>query len=89
MGPRLQGKRRSSFLKNVVCAFAAALWLDGCPAPQVKGYQAHLHLKPDARAKVIQPFPLSEFDRMRLEYHEDLEVAQGKAMWSLPGDTCN
>ena len=69
--------------------FAASLWLDGCPAPRVKGCPARLRLKLDARAKVIQSFPLSEFDGMRLECHEDLEVAQGKAAWSLPGDACN
>ena len=57
----------------------------GCCAPRVEGYQAHITLRPDAQPKIQQPYRLSEFDQKRLEYHEDVEVAEGKAVWADPG----
>ena len=44
-----------------------------------------IQLKPDYVPKVQQHFRLSEFDQRRLEYHEDIEVAEGKAEWASPG----
>ena len=40
---------------------------------------------PGAVPKIQQPLSLSPFDQMRLEYHEDLDVAEGKADWVPPG----
>ena len=56
-------------------------WIQGCNAPRVSGFEADIQAKPGAQPKVIQPFPLSRFDQMRLELHEDQEVEKGKAFW--------
>ena len=44
--------------------------------------------KHDARPRVQQPFPLSEFDQLRLDYHLDEDVALGKARWLEAGEKC-
>ena len=49
--------------------------------PCVEGYEANIPLRPDAIPKAQQPYPLSAYDRLRMEYHEDPEVAEGKAYW--------
>ena len=46
---------------------------------------SHMQLKPDAVPRVTQPYNLSAYDQMRLEYHEDLEVSEGKAEWAPAG----
>ena len=45
-----------------------------------------LQLKPDAKPRLFQPYPLSEYDQLRLEFHEDMEVQQGKARWATEGE---
>lgn len=57
----------------------------GCRAPRVEGYLADIVPKGDAQPRIQQPYKLSEFDQRRLEYHEDVEVAEGKAVWAEPG----
>ena len=59
----------------------------GLRPPRVKGFQADIRLKTDAIPKILQPYPLSQYDQLRLDLHEDQEVADGKARWSLPGET--
>ena len=39
---------------------------------------ADVQLKPDAVPRVTQPYNLSAYDQMRLEYHEDMEVKEGQ-----------
>ncbi len=45
-----------------------------------------MQLKTYAQPRVMQPFNLSKYDQMRLEFHEDVEVAEGKAYWAEPGE---
>lgn len=52
--------------------------MEGCPPPRVRDFEVDLKLKPDAQPRVLQPFPLSEFDPLRLELHEDPEVPRAK-----------
>ena len=51
----------------------------------MSGFTADIKLKSDYVPKVLQPYKLSEFDERRLQYHEDMEVAEGKAEWAPPG----
>ena len=37
---------------------------------------------PGAAPRVQQPFPLSNYDQLKLELREDEEVSQGKARWA-------
>ena len=81
IGKQLTKRQRGSFCQRILRAFSICLWLPGCNPPQVTGYRAHIESMPDARPRITQQFPLSPFDQRRLEYHEDVEVAEGKAVW--------
>jgi len=82
---RLTQKQKSIFTQRILRPFSAVLWLAGCRAPRVEGFTADIQLKPDAQARIQQPYKLSRYDQTRLEYHEDVEVAEGKAVWAEPG----
>ena len=86
LGPQLTDRQRKRFLSKVVRAFSLCLWLPGCNPPRVKDFVADIRLQPGAVPKVTQQFPLSRYDQLRLEYHEDCEVSEGKARWLLPGE---
>jgi len=86
VGKHLTDTQRRLFLDSVVRRFSDVLWSEGCEAPRVEGFTVDLKQKPDARPRVFQPFPLSAFDQLRLELHEDMEVAQGKARWAEAGE---
>ena len=81
VGEQLTPAQRVKFMERVVRAFSAVFWIQGCSAPRVAGFEADIQAKAGAQPKVIQPFPLSRFDQMRLELHEDMEVEEGKAYW--------
>ena len=85
IGKQLSPKQRSSFCSRVLKAFSCCFWLPGCDFPRVTGYAAHIEPLPNAVPKVQQPFPLSAFDELRMRYHEDCEVAEGRAEWVPPG----
>ena len=86
MGPKLNSTHKNKIMSRVVRAFSAIFWMQGCLAPQVEGFVADVKLIPGAQPRVTQPFPLSKYDQLRLEYHEDMEVAEGKAYWAPPGE---
>ena len=86
-GKDVSQQQKSSFMTRIIRRFSTCFWIAGCCAPRVEGYTAHLNLKLDAVPVCQQPFPLSAYDQMRLEYHEDLEVHEGKAVWLPPGVT--
>ena len=49
---------------------------DGCRAPQVGGFKAHLDTKPNAKLKYRQPYRFSKFDEVRLRFlYEEAEAA--------------
>ena len=66
--------------------FSSCFWVQGCLSPQVSGFRAHIEVKPDAVPRVSQPYPLSPFDQMRMDFHEDERVAIGKGEWLGPDD---
>ena len=41
-------------LHKVLVAFSVCFWTSGCKAPQVEGFTAKIHLKPDAIASLAQ-----------------------------------
>ena len=86
IGTQLSRKQRTSFVSKVLMAFSCCFWLPGCPPARVAGYTAHIEPLPNAVPKIQQPFPLSAFDQLRLEFHEDCEVEDGKAEWVPAGD---
>ena len=45
-----------------------------------KWIEADITLKSDAQPRIQQPDKLSAFDQARLEYHEDVEVSERKAV---------
>ena len=85
IGKQLTKKQRSSFIHKVIRAFSAVFWIQGCAPTRVKGYKAHIELTQNATPRIQQPFPLSAFDQLRLEHHEDAEVEENKAYWVPPG----
>ena len=85
VGPQLTKPQRTSFIKRVLRAFSVCFWVQGCSPPRVTGYTAHIEPMATATPRIQQPFPLSAFDQLRLEYHEDCEVEDNKAEWVLPG----
>ena len=82
IGKQLTEKQRASFAHRILYLFSARFWLPGCPAPRVTNYEAEV----DAQPKCIQPYMLRKFDQLRLEFHEDQEVKEGKSEWVMPGD---
>ena len=66
--------------------FWMCFWLSGCSPPRVKGFVADVLLAPEATPKVTQPVPLSKYDDLRLCFHEDCEVEDGKARWLHSGE---
>ena len=88
IGKQLKPKQRNSFLIKVLCAFSCCFWMDGCPAPRVKDFEADIVPKSDSKPRIQQPFPLSEFDQLRLDYHLDEDIALGKARWLSPTEKC-
>ena len=44
---------------TILVGFSSCFWTTGCPAPQVEGFVAKIHLKPDAVGRCQQPFRLS------------------------------
>ena len=63
----------------VLKPFSDRFWDDGCPAPQVKNFKAHLDMKPDAKLKYRQPYRLSKFDEARLKFLYEEAESEGKA----------
>ena len=85
INPKLSKRQKTSLITRILRPFSIAFWMAGCSAPRVEGFTASIQLKPDAQPRVQQPCKLSAFDQKRLEYHEDVEVAEGKAVWAEPG----
>lgn len=86
LGPQLSPRQRRSFLTKVIRAFSMSFWIPGCNPPRVAGFVADIRTAPDHVPRVTQPFPLSKFDDLRIRFHEDCEVEDGKARWLRPGE---
>ena len=70
--------------------FSDRFWDDGCPAPRVKDFKAHLDMKPNAQLKYRQPYRLSKFDEARLKFlYEEAEAeGKGRAIWTWRATPC-
>ena len=86
LGSQLTPSQVSRFLTKVVAAFSCVLWMDGCHAIRVEGFDVEIKLKDGSVPKIQQPFPLSRFVQLRFELNENEEVALGKARWASPGE---
>ena len=64
--------------ENVLKPFSDRFWDDGCPAPSIKGFKAHIELKQGAEMKFRQPYRLSKFDETRLQYLYEEAEQEGK-----------
>ena len=64
--------------EQVLKPFSDRFWDEGCPAPAIKGFKAHIDLKPNAQVKYRQPYHLSKFDATRLAYLYEEAEAEGK-----------
>ena len=85
IGPKVTPSQRKGLVERIIKPFSICLWMTGCFAPRIEGFTADINLKSDAQPMIKQPYKLSEFDQRRLEFHEDKEVAEGKAVWAKPG----
>lgn len=68
----------------MILRFPKCLWIDGCSKPRIKNYQIDIELKPDARPKAMQPFHLSEFDQLRVDWMVEEECLLGKRVMYDP-----
>ena len=60
--------------ERILRPFSDRFWCEGCASPSVKGFKAHIDLKPDAAVKYRQPYHLSQFDQTRLAFlYEEAE----------------
>ena len=53
-------------------------WIEGCAPPLVKDHQIRSRTKPNANQVARQPIPLSAYADLRVEYHIEENLAQGK-----------
>ena len=66
-------------VERILVPFSDCFWHDGCAAPSIRGYKAHIDLKPGAPLKKTQqPYSLSKFDQARIAYHIEEQVNEGK-----------
>ena len=66
------------FFESVVAKYPQCFWTEGCAPPAVRDHLIRFRLKPGAKPVARQPIPLSPFDYLRVEYHIEENVAQGK-----------
>ena len=71
-------QERDRFFKEVVATYPEVFWTDECAAPKVRGHVIHFRPKDDAVPVARQPIPLSPFDEMRVEFHLEVGVSEGK-----------
>ena len=64
--------------EQVIVKNADCFWIEGCPAPLIKNHKVRFRLKPGAKPVARQPIPLSPYDDLRVEFHLEEAVSQGK-----------
>ena len=65
--------------ERILKPFSDRFWDEGCAAPSIKGFKAHIDLKPSAQIPFRQPYRLSKFDETRLAYLYEEAEKEGKA----------
>ena len=69
---------KREFFEKVIAEYPDVYWIDGCPPPTVKSKRIHFSLKKGAVPKARQPIPLSPYDDLRVEFHTEENLYQGK-----------
>ena len=64
--------------REILRPFSDCFWHEGCPPPSIKGFKAHIDLKPDAHIKFRQPYRLNKYDETRLMYLYEEAEREGK-----------
>merc|ERR1712217_439691 len=71
-------EEKLEFFEKVVAAFPDVYWVDGCPPPTVKNRLIHFRQKEGAVPRARQPIPLSPYDDLRVEFHIEENLYEGK-----------
>ena len=71
-------EQKREFLDEVIAKYPDVHWIDGCPAPTVRSKLIHFNLKPGAVPKARQPIPVSPYDDLRVEFHIEENLYEGK-----------
>ena len=71
-------EEKQAFFDKVIAKYPDVYWIDGCPAPIVRSKLIHFNLKPGSVPKARQPIPLSPYDDLRVEFHIEENIAEGK-----------
>ena len=64
--------------ERVIRPFSDRFWDEGCAAPSIKGFKAHISLRPGAHVPFRQPYRLSKYDETRLIYLYEEAEKEGK-----------
>ena len=64
--------------ERIVCPFSDRFWDEGCPAPSIKGFKAHIDMKPGKEPRFRQPYRLSRYDETRLKFLFEEAEHEGK-----------
>ena len=65
-------------VKQVIRKFPYALWIEGCEGPTMRTFEIDVELKEGSRPRAMQPFNISAYDQLRVDYMIEEEVALGK-----------
>ena len=77
------------FCERILYPFSDRFWHEGCEAPRITNFVAHIEPKKDAVFKCKQPYTLSKYDQARLVYLLEEEEAEGKLIPLGAGDLGN
>ena len=71
-------KKGGSFFRRVIASFPDVFWIEGCPPPTVKNKWVRFRVKEDAKPTARQPIPVSPYDDLRVEFHIEQNLYEGK-----------
>ena len=71
-------EERGRFFEEVVGAYPQCFWLEGCDPPAIQDKLIGFRLKDGAKPVARQPIALSPFDQLRVEYHIEEFIHEGK-----------
>ena len=80
VGDKIGGtpEEQKRYFDEVIAKYSECFWIEGCAPPLVKDHKIKFRLKEGAKPVARQPIPLSPYDDVRVEYHIEENVAQGK-----------
>jgi len=71
-------EEKEKVFKEVCCKYPEVFWTKKCSPPLVKGRVIHFREKEKAKPVARQPIPLSPYDELRVEFHLEQNVREGK-----------